>query len=1435
MNKHGERSSSFVKLDRRFRQVNLAGDQENTALSSYTSFSENDDNTQTWDDLLSYELVVILGEPGSGKTWELEEQARLLDQSGKFAFFVRLDTVLSQGVRKTFSPEELKKFDRWLKSRDVAIFLLDSVDESKILSHEGFGRALKLLRNEVSSALTRCNLIISSRISEWRPILDQHEVLRLFPHRTNKTEQASQEAEPVINPLKVVQIQPLDAKRVKLFAQSQGVKDVDSFLEALDINYAWEFARRPVDVTGLLNYWKSHGRLGTLTELIEHDINFKLSETRDLKFISAEQARQGAEMLAASVILCRQFNIKISDDAHVPDESGLSPALCLPESWTPDAIRALLSRAVFDSACYGHQRFHHRRTTEYLTASWLNKRMKDGCPLEVLEGVLFETARRRRIIRPSLAPITAWLASGNDPWNEHVREWILDAAPWLHLHLGDPAILPIDYKLALLQAIVNRFQERDWVMLDWSPDGLKRFADPELALDVSGFILDQGVAADLRADLLMLARHGRMQGCLGAALKITSSPDETESLKIFAAATIRDAGEVEHRKQLASIVEKWDTLSERLCCPISEALYPQAIDEQGLLSLLKKCESPINDSVGLRYYLEYHLKEVLLPERAGELLAGLIQFSQIAPLIKGSRLSQSNHWVTQLFHGVLLRLFERPCLNDKEIFVAVSALCLLEDGLEHTGYRHNLDNKEKDSLSAAVLRHQDVRQAYFWSAIEHWRESQQGDPLYAFQLFGHYSVLSLSAEDVLWLVSDIWQRDELRDKKIALRFALDFAWHHVSWSQRLNLLSLVRRAIKSTPELNPFFWSQTKSLAFQPVFAVWYNNFHRRLKDKYWWERKFRSVRQKVNNWRDKLLLLRRLAWLRNAERINWLVYLSRHVETHNRWAPEDFNALINEYGRPITRAFRRGCENFWHRYWPTLPHEKTQSNQTAGEVIVGLFGLQSLVMEQAIDFAALEHKEAERAARYALNELNGFSSWFPELAYKQPHAVKQVLAEAIEGEWQYSAERQHVHDVVSDLVWSGDYLWDLVSEKLGTCLRAGDPPHQEIFSSVLTLVFKTNALSRPEIAVLAQARIRDYELTSRHYCLWLNMWIQADAGGALSYLEKLLPKMSLPDADRLVLDLCGNLPLDRHGRYPKVDNPDYEKPEHLMRLIKLVYRHVRPSEDIVRTENGASPPISRDVQHFRSTLLEKLVSSNDPQADNVFQVLLKADELASEKDWLLHMFEKRTERLADGLPWREMNIREFASEYEIAPRMDYDLFKIACNRLSDIKREIEDSENSARAEVNKEWKETELRSWFQRKLRENSRNRYTIPQEAEIDMGKKPDLRFERAGIDGAVSVELKWSENWTYEQLIERLENQLVGQYLRAHNARYGIFLLGYIGRQSTWKGPGGDKLNFSSLIEAISSHAEMLQKTRPDIEGIKVIGINFVPPYGMLSVNA
>src|SRR5262245_38617710 len=141
---------SFVQLDRRFRKIGPHLDSEQESQDSYLSAFIDSDSSLSWADLLAQPIVVILGEPGSGKSEELENSALSIKASGEFAFYVPLERLAGESLDRILGPEDLASLRRWKASRVLATFFLDSVDEAKLRMAADFLTALKRFQSEIS-------------------------------------------------------------------------------------------------------------------------------------------------------------------------------------------------------------------------------------------------------------------------------------------------------------------------------------------------------------------------------------------------------------------------------------------------------------------------------------------------------------------------------------------------------------------------------------------------------------------------------------------------------------------------------------------------------------------------------------------------------------------------------------------------------------------------------------------------------------------------------------------------------------------------------------------------------------------------------------------------------------------------------------------------------------------------------------------------------------------------------------------------------------------------------------------------------------------------------------------------------------------------------------------------------------------------------------
>jgi hypothetical protein len=98
--------------------------------------------------------------------------------------------------------------------------------------------------------------------------------------------------------------------------------------------------------------------------------------------------------------------------------------------------------------------------------------------------------------------------------------------------------------------------------------------------------------------------------------------------------------------------------------------------------------------------------------------------------------------------------------------------------------------------------------------------------------------------------------------------------------------------------------------------------------------------------------------------------------------------------------------------------------------------------------------------------------------------------------------------------------------------------------------------------------------------------------------------------------------------------------------------------------------------------------------------------------------------------------------------------------------------------------------------------------------------------GFDGPVPMELKLADAWTGPSLFERLEVQLSGDYLRDVRSRRALFVLVHRGdeRKARWQiPPSMDPVDFMGLIQALEAHWTRLAPQYPNVESIRIIGID------------
>ena len=313
----------------------------------------------TWEDLLRSKRVLIVGEAGTGKTYECRRQARRLRDSGEPAFFIEIATLAKGDLRSLLDNEEEACLDKWLSSQsDVATFFLDSIDELK-LTLGSFEQALKRLKKGIHSQLGRARIVTTTRPTPFdeqlmRDVLpvphdlsrkEREESFAMTAMRQRPTRQVGREEDDAVLDWRTVALMPLSDSQIVEFARDQGVEDPQTLLEDLEKRNAQDFARRPQDLIELCADWRQHKRIRTHRDQVAANVRAKLQPRDDRPEpaeLSVDKAVEGASRLALAMQFTRRMTIRHSAAADVvEDQAALDPGVILSD-WKLDERKALL-------------------------------------------------------------------------------------------------------------------------------------------------------------------------------------------------------------------------------------------------------------------------------------------------------------------------------------------------------------------------------------------------------------------------------------------------------------------------------------------------------------------------------------------------------------------------------------------------------------------------------------------------------------------------------------------------------------------------------------------------------------------------------------------------------------------------------------------------------------------------------------------------------------------------------------------------------------------------------------------------------------------------------------------------------------------------------------------------------------------------------------
>ena len=1445
--------TEFVDLQRRFLELS---DSELEDIESLLAWSGSEFGPDIgWSELLQYARVILLAEAGSGKTVEMQQQANRLTGEGRFAFFIPLESLGQGQVTDTLSPAEEKRFDQWKSDgRDPAWLFLDAVDELKLTDGK-LDRALIQLSKAIDGCLDRARIIISCRPSDWRSDLDLHTVQQRLPVPETRRDSSvrppeevfigalrnegggqshvtpEEDESPTQGTARTVAMLPMRDEQIKLFAEWRGIGDPGAFLAEIARQDASNFARRPRDLTDLIEVWSSSGRLGTRAEQHEANVAAKLKDDPDRPdrgVLTDTEARLGAERLALALALTRTRTIRSPDQSlHSRRADGVLDAATILPDWTPAKRQALLRRALFDPATYGRVRFHHRSVQEYLAAQRLLGLHEKGMPTKALFRLLFAERYGVEVVLPSMREIAAWLALRIDA----VRRELIKREPDTLVSLGDPGSLDLAARRELLRALSARYGRGDWRGLNIPFTEVRRLAHPELATMIRECWGNGPTNDEVRKLLIHLIRLGPVEVCADLAHGVALDTAASEYHRILAIEALLACGWNECVRVLAgAMLTEPTSWPDRIVHGIAPDLFPEIITADELVALMERTREP-KQSVG---GFDWASRQIVESIEVGSDSAVALRDRMANLVWRGHTQTEDSYHIHSEFGHLappLAKLCDRQLsatTGGPQADLIRASVIASRFGGRRIGGREPV-RKLRAHFNANVTWREDA----FWAELAFMDEISPSDE-------GRQRLRHAEQEGLAGYLTEAdrpWIEAALADERHLERYAVALhAWID-GWYQRGRVateLHAIRANLKEDSLLVRILEQRTAPPEPDERFEQMERDHERWKRDQA--HRETQRL-EKWREWRDELLADRDDAFSAGKQRAtvsNLYSWLSANEQSRNRFNRWDKDALVQAFGPDIADHAEEAFQSLWRDAPPVL--WSARSTDEKGSIRPDwAHGLTGVSAEAATPgwTTSLSSREARTAAAYATIEMNGFAPFIIDLAKSHHTEVEEVIGGEVSAELRMGGDHGHL-PALENVAYSDSSLKQLLIPRLIAELKSWptdftvdtEPHWERHLDSVLRILSETDDVADREAIARECGNRYVANPLGALALVWLRGLFQFDATrGAQVLIGSLEDGNAAGSAGRAIETLAA-LFGDRGGVTFDVEDPA-QCARLLGQLVRYAYALVRPEDDQVHEE--VYTPNTRDhAEEARSFLLSKLFETPGPEARRVLLELADEDDFAHLADRLRFQARRRTAIDAEFPPFDPADVAALDSCHEAPPHGRDGLFTVMMDRLDDLAHDLTHDDFTNKSTLRGIDMEAEMQRNLAREIRQRANGVYKVTREEEVADNKHPDIRLSVANRDLKAVIEVKIADNWTPTELERALRNQLTGQYLRHSNCRAGCLLLTYHGRKRYWIHPEIRKrMTFSELAALLNDKARDIENESAHGIRIAVFGLDLTDP--------
>jgi len=1398
---------TLIDLDRRFRRLTADPTEDDH------SYLLADGNSLGWPELLQHPRVVLLAGARAGKTSELLFQVDRLKSDGKSVFFIRLNE-LSGSTLAFACMRQRSDLENWLKGTAPGWFFLDARDELAVTGKQLYN-ALANLSSGLGGAASRARILITSRPTDWKSLLDLQDFKQLLPAPSIDVDVNDKTPGPVpLNEIEdfeevdtpgntldaenflVVQMIPLDKNRILRLAAHLGVIDTEKLESALLRQDAISLASNPGDLKGIVALWKEHGAFRNYEEIIRSTIKTSLEELRTLPDakaeLSVEQYKVGARRLAATMALARGIAFRVDDEDVTGQPKSVIRADDAFTDWQASQLDAVLRTNLFEPRSFGLVHFQNRTVKEYLAAQWAIQIQNDfGLSKSDLQRLFFSDIYGESILMPSMGPIAAWVAVRD----EGIRSELLVRSPETLLEHGDPEQLTLVGKAALLEHLVSAVLKKGSRIYARDSRMLRALATPDLTdlirklwstASRKSSSHEPRHREDAHILLLKLIQLGEIKALAPMVSKYASQKSSSWLGVIFAVramVSLEVAADI--KKFVSHLLSNVATLERQLVLGVIQDLYPTHLTASQALMLIdlhQKADAsidiePEHTLSGVIEAADTSTQRIRL---LNELTARWFNTGPVAD--DETRVhpdSSAKRWIVpailKLTHKIL-KEDKSAALSDEQI-LAISASVKYSDDYIH--------KKEGRPVHNALLNHIG-RERAFWTLFENfdkWHPYSRLSAETAVKVNLLFYWMGLREPDLAWTLSATAKPNMEAAIRAALRVWLvegkpDEILQRIkkAASADPNLLLLIEQAADTTESAelreareHSRQMAQEHEVQKRQIEESWVQ-FREDLK-----ANPGRLTDDSPANANARFNALRNL--------YGWLTQPQRTKGRRNIFAISNLKDLAPEFGQDVVEAATLGFKSFWRSYTSKLPSalKGIERNQTPYATILSLTGLAVEAAERDDWSTSLSTKEVRLAVRHAFREINGFPSWLQAaVVTAHPSTVTAMIEKEVRSELRDSDQGVHP-SILSRLPQQDAVKWPRLVEGITRALRDNQAVNDRAFGYAIDILMKAGHSRKEDCESLYRERLSLDSETETHKVGYLAAWFALDADGATDALFALIHGKSAEVKDRIVAEVFAQL--SGEIRRDPIQFSIKDSVTTLERLIEVAYRHIRYEEDI-RHDGVYSPGRRDNAESGRNYVVKLLSEIPGPATHDALIRLAGKPYLRSISAGLRRAAFNRALEDSES-PWKPAEVLQFEQESAKEPLNARELFQLVLRRLNEIREDLEDGDFSqSELLMLCKKKEKHYQIWMAGQLDLRSRGLYSITRESEVKAGKKPDIVVQRTSLNVRIAVELKVADAWSGSELRNAFKKQLIGKYQRDRKASHAILLLIGVSESKSWK---------------------------------------------------